>query len=93
MLWLEDHLGHGDSVNVKDWGYFAKGNNSGLYLVKDMHKLTIIMKKRFPELPYILIGHSMGSFMTRRYLMMYGNELDAAVILGTGNQPKIMVDG
>ena len=89
-----DHLGHGDSVNDKnDWGYFAKGNNSGLYLVKDMHKLTIIMKKRFPELPYILIGHSMGSFMTRRYLMMYGNELDAAVILGTGNQPKIMVDG
>ena len=85
-----DHLGHGDSVNDKnDWGYFAKGNNSGLYLVKDMHKLTIIMKKRFPELPYILIGHSMGSFMTRRYLMMYGNELDAAVILGTGNSQRL----
>ena len=43
-----DHLGHGDSVNDKnDWGYFAKGNNSRLYLVKDMHKLTIIMKNLF----------------------------------------------
>lgn len=89
-----DHLGHGDSVKSKDdWGYFAPGRNSAQYLVKDMYRLTKIMKKKYPDLPYTLIGHSMGSYMTRRYLMSYGDELSAAVILGTGNQSPAVVEG
>ncbi len=41
-----DHLGHGDSIVNKDnWGYFADHEDSGTYLVKDMHRLTKIMKK------------------------------------------------
>ena len=87
------HLGHGDSVNSKDdWGYFAAGRNSAQYLVKDMFRLTRIMQKKYPGLPYALIGHSMGSYMARRYMMSYGDELDAAVILGTGNQSRLVVD-
>jgi alpha-beta hydrolase superfamily lysophospholipase len=85
-----DHLGHGDSVASKDdWGYFddsVSAEESGMYLVLDMHRLTRIMKKRYPDLPYYIIGHSMGSFMVRRYLMKYGNDVSGAVILGTGNQ-------
>lgn len=86
-----DHLGHGDSVLQKeDYGYFTEKNPS-LYVVEDMHKLTRIMKKEYPDCPYILIGHSMGSFLSRRYMSMYGDELDAAVLLGTGNQPYPVV--
>jgi alpha-beta hydrolase superfamily lysophospholipase len=85
-----DHLGHGDSVSGKDdWGYFydtVSPETSGMHLVEDMHRLTRIMKNRYPNLPYIIIGHSMGSFMLRRYLMQFGTDVDAAVILGTGNQ-------
>ena len=41
-----DHLGHGDSVNdEEDYGYFAKGSHGADYLIKDMHRLTRIMKK------------------------------------------------
>ncbi len=87
-----DHLGHGDSIVNKDnWGYFADHEDSGTYLVKDMHRLTKIMKKKYPDLPYILIGHSMGSFLTRKYMMMYKDELDACVVLGTGNQRLAVV--
>lgn len=38
------------------------------------------------NVPYFLFGHSMGSFMARRYIMTCGNELDGVIISGTGNQ-------
>ena len=50
-----DHLGHGDSVNdEEDYGYFAKGSHGADYLIKDMHRLTRIMKKMYRDIPYIL---------------------------------------
>ncbi len=88
-----DHLGHGDSVNgEEDYGYFAKGSHGADYLIKDMHRLTRIMKKMYRDIPYILIGHSMGSFMARKYACIYGDELDGVIFLGTGNQPKSVVN-
>lgn len=82
-----DHLGHGQSVSTRDdWGYFAPENGSQ-YVVEDLHRLTLIIKKQYPNVPYFLLGHSMGSFMARRYLMKYGRELTGALLLGTGNQP------
>lgn len=45
-----------------------------------------LIRKLNPNVPYFLFGHSMGSFMARRYIMTYGNELDGVIISGTGNQ-------
>ena len=88
-----DHLGHGDSVVSKNkWGYFSKKDSSH-NVVNDLYHLTKIMKKKYPGLPYILVGHSMGSFMARRYAIEHGSELTGLVILGTGNQPSVMVHG
>lgn len=82
-----DHLGHGLSVaSEDDWGYFCPKDGSS-YVVRDLHRLTGIIKKQYPNIPYFLLGHSMGSFMARRYLMQYGKELNGAILLGTGNQP------
>ena len=86
-----DHLGHGDSVLTKeDDGYFTEKNASRC-VVEDMHKLTAIMKKKYPDVPYFLLGHSMGSFLSRRYITEYGYELNGVLLLGTGNQPDIVV--
>ncbi len=82
-----DHLGHGLSVSSeKDWGYFSPKNGS-TYVVRDLHRLTKIIKKQYPNIPYFLLGHSMGSFMARRYIIEYGKELNGVLLLGTGNQP------
>lgn len=82
-----DHLGHGLSVDSEeDWGYFSP-NNGSHYVVRDLHRLTTIIKKQYPNIPYFLLGHSMGSFMARRYIMQYGKELNGVMLLGTGNQP------
>ena len=85
-----DHIGHGGSVNSEeDWGYF--GDNGNRHLLDDMHELTKIIRKEYPDLPYFLLGHSMGSFYARQYLGEYGNELKGAIIMGTGFEPLFKV--
>ncbi len=82
-----DHLGHGLSVNSSfDYGFFAD-EDGDKRLVDDMHILTHIMKKRYPNLPYMLFGHSMGSLCARVYAMHFGNEIDGVVFCGTLNVP------
>lgn len=84
-----DHLAHGKSVtNSSEFGYFPSDNPSKT-VVEDLYKLTRLVKAQYPDCPYFLLGHSMGSFMARRYLMTYGSELDGAIIMGTGEQPAI----
>lgn len=86
-----DHLGHGKSVlDESEWGFFASGDASAK-VVRDLHALTLKIKKEYPKIPYFLLGHSMGSFMARRYAMTYGAEIDGAIFVGTGNQPAAMV--
>lgn len=83
-----DHLGHGQTAGCdEDLGYFCPRNMSAT-VVADLYRVTRAAKKRYPNVPYFLLGHSMGSFMARRYLMTYGNELTGAIICGTGSQKK-----
>lgn len=82
-----DHLGHGESVCAPDcYGYFPedKGNEC---VIGDIRKLHCITKKKYPDLPYFMLGHSMGSFLLRQYIQTYGKEIQGAIIMGTGFQP------
>ena len=79
-----DHLGHGKSAkSEEDFGYFnaTKGNE---YVVGDIHKLRWWTQKNYPDVPYFMLGHSMGSFLLRQYLIRYSKGLSGAVIMGTG---------
>lgn len=82
-----DHLGHGDSVTAKeDWGYFSDKNPSDT-LVADMHKLRTLVQGENPQTPYFMLGHSMGSYMLRKYLCMHPEGVSGAIIMGTGSMP------
>ena len=86
-----DHLGHGGSIRTRaDYGYFAEPDGNRAVL-DDLHAMTVLTKKLYPGVPYFLLGHSMGSFYARQYLCEWGSELDGAIILGTGFQPKALV--
>lgn len=86
-----DHLGHGETADCdEELGYFCPQNMSAT-VVKDLHSVTEYAKKEYPGVPYFLLGHSMGSFMARRYLMTYGEALTGAVIVGTGSQKKLIL--
>ena len=84
LVTAEDHMGHGKSVGSGAERYFAGG---WLSAVGDIYELLRRTKEEFPSLPYFVLGHSMGSFMTRTLLFTYPNAgLRGAVICGTGWQ-------
>lgn len=62
---------------------FAPGDPSTL-LVEDMHQLREMIQKENPGVPYFMLGHSMGSYLLRRYLSVHGEGLTGAIIMGTG---------
>lgn len=85
-----DHLGHGGSIRTRaDYGYFAQPDGNRAVL-DDLHAVTALTKQLYPGVPYFLLGHSMGSFYARQYLCEWGDELDGAIIMGTGFQPKAL---
>ena len=88
-----DHLGHGKSIRVPaEQGFFAE-KDGWWRVVDDMDKLHGIMSKEYPELPYVLFGHSMGSFLTRTYLIKHPDKYDAVILSGTGHQSPALVLG
>lgn len=87
----QDHLGHGESVLSEELhGYFAKAQGNE-YVIGDIHQLRQLTSEKYPNIPYFMLGHSMGSFLTRQYLTLHGKGLAGAIIMGTGNQPLFLV--
>ena len=87
----DDHLGHGKSVGDKGkQGYFCE-QDPATVLVRDEHRLKKMTEEAFPHVPYVIMGHSMGSFITRNYICRYGSGIAAAIIMGTGMQPKAVL--
>ncbi len=78
-----DHLGHGNTAPDREsLGYTARRGGAD-FLVEDLRMMTSLVKARFPGVPVVLYGHSMGSFAARLYLCRYGEELAGALISGT----------
>lgn len=62
----EDHLGHGKSVSEGgSFGYFCE-QDPATVVVRDVHRLKKITEEQYPQVPYIILGHSMGSFYCQK---------------------------
>lgn len=88
-----DHLGHG--LSIPEGGtpvYFGQGNTWNT-VVDDIYVLHQRLRQRYPDVPLCIMGHSMGSFLTRTYLIRYPGTVKAAVLMGTGWQPKPVLTG
>ena len=78
-----DHLGHGATAGSdENLGFTAEGGGAS-FMVCDVRQLTDLVRERYPGIPLVLFGHSMGSFIARIYLTEF-DDIDAAVIEGTG---------
>lgn len=87
----DDHLGHGQSVTKPEELGFFDEENGWNRVVADVGTLREMMHGEFPNVPYIFFGHSMGSFLTRTYIIQNPEKYDAAIISGTGHQAKALV--
>lgn len=79
---INDHRGHGKSIkNENDLGYFY--DSTGQAIVDDCHQITLYLKNRFKNVPFILFGHSMGSLVVRAYTRKYDNDIDKLIVCGS----------
>lgn len=86
----EDHLGHGRTVSDGRYGYFA-ARGGWDFVVRDIRRLREIEGEKYPGIPYFLMGHSMGSFLARTYLIRWPGTVDGAVLSGTGQEAAPLV--
>ena len=86
-----DHLGHGGSLPEGGTPVYFGDGTPWETVVADIQLLHEQLRREFSGVPLCLMGHSMGSFYARQYLCEWGDELDGAIIMGTGYQPKALV--
>lgn len=78
---INDHRGHGSSVKKKDdLGYFY--DESSDFIVNDIHDVIKYAKDKYPNVPVILFGHSMGSLVVRKYIKQHDNSIDKLIVCG-----------
>lgn len=78
-----DHIGHGNSVSDENMRGFFGQERGYINMVRDLHRMKLIINKRFADIPHFLMGHSMGSFLARIYLSKYRDRWSGAIIMGT----------
>ena len=86
-----DHLGHGKSIITDKPKMYIGKLGSWNYLVKDIHILYEIITEEY-KLPVYLIGFSLGSFVSRNYLIDYNPNYQKVILVGTGMQPSFILN-
>lgn len=87
-VYANDHRIHGKSAKNQDYLGFYDGDDYFSDAVNDMREFTEIIKKENPDEKIILLGHSMGSLLSREYVTKYGDDLEALILSGTANFMK-----
>jgi pimeloyl-ACP methyl ester carboxylesterase len=83
VVYGNDHRGHGHTAaSPSHFGDFGEGGFN--LLVEDMVRLSQVARNENPEKPFILLGHSMGSFAAQQYVLDHGGLMDGLVLSGSG---------
>lgn len=93
LVTANDHIGHGQSLAEGAARLYFGEKGSWRYVVDDIYALRCRVGEAHPSLPYFLMGHSMGSFLARTYLIRYPGTLDGAILMGTGQNPDALLVG
>lgn len=91
VVTANDHIGHGLSVAEGAASLYFGERDGWAHVVDDMLTLRKRAGEAHPGVPYFLMGHSMGSFLARTYLIRYPSTVDGAIIMGTGQQDPATV--
>lgn len=78
-----DHIGHGKTAPSLEKLGFYPGKTGCTDMVRDLHTMNKLLSERFPGLPIVMLGHSMGSFLSRLYIEKYPHTAEGHIIHGT----------
>ncbi len=87
-----DHLGHGSTGTPEHYGFFAEREGYQL-LLRDLLSMNTLAHEKYPGIPLVLLGHSMGSFLARWFAEKNPQAQEALVISGTGGPGFLMKFG
>lgn len=88
IVYAHDHRGHKGSINSpEDYG-FIDSKDCFKDFVNDNLEIVNLINETYPSLEIFMIGHSMGSFITQRFLQLYGNKVKGAIIAGSARHNK-----
>lgn len=87
IVYGNNHRGHGPTADIK--GFFAE-NNGFEKVVDDMKLITKYIEHAHPNVPIFILGHSMGSFLTRRYIQKHQNSVAGVILSGTGGKQGLL---
>ncbi|WP_347216986.1 alpha/beta fold hydrolase [Chryseobacterium sp.] len=79
-----DHLGHGKSVKDRNEIGFFQLEKPDERLIADAEMMADHLATQYPDVPHFIMGHSMGSFITRCLLQKASHKFAGAIITGTG---------
>lgn len=85
---VTDFPGHGSSLHYYEQGHFGYGDPTQT-LVSDMQRLRDIINRRYPDLPYFIVGDQFGSIVLRKYLSKYGDFINGAILLSTCGKLRV----
>lgn len=86
VVYAHDHRGHGQSATPGSVGHM--GQDGWLHAHDDLRALIVKEQAAHKGLPFVLFGHSMGSFMVQEMLFERSHDLAAAVLSGTNGKPS-----
>ena len=82
---VSDFAGHGRSLIDFEQGYFGE-HDGPIHLIEDMHRLQMIIREKYPDSPYFMLGTDLGSILIRQYMSDFGDFIEGALLLGTLSQ-------
>lgn len=85
-VYAADNRGHGKMTREQDLGHFAD-HDGWATVLRDLKRVRDEARSRHPEGPFVLMGHSLGSFLVQSFLFTYPGSIDAAVLSGTNGDP------
>lgn len=85
VVCADDHVAHGKTAEMTDtWGY--PGDKGFITTIEDEHTLRGIVQEKFPDLPYVMFGHSWGSMIARGYASRYNEGMSGLALCGIASQ-------
>ena len=82
VVLISDHRGHGESINESiPLGHFAD-NDGWRSELKDLNLFAKTIHEKYRNLPYFIIGHSMGSLLACSYLKRYEDSINGVILSG-----------